>query len=213
MRLTNTTEFEVEEGLDQHFDVLRELGECHTALGNYDRARDCYGRAARLAPDRASPHVGLGVLGIQAGRVAEAEDAFHRAIALDPDCAEAYGGLAVIFQQRQDYAAALDMYLKSLQRDSDNLVALLGLFQTSCQMGSFGQVIRYLRLYLDRHPGDTSVLFCLATLYARDGRIEEAQEALLTILALEPSNADAAKLLKDIERSGRRAVPSARSVQ
>jgi tetratricopeptide (TPR) repeat protein len=213
MRLTTTGEFDVEEGLDQHLDVLRELGECHTALGNYDRARECFARASDLAPERAAPYVGLGVMGIQSGRLVEAESAFRRAIALDPDAAEAYGGLAVIFQRREDYQAALDMYLRCLERDTDNLVALLGLFQTSCQMGSFGQVIRYLRLYLDRHPGDTSVLYCLATLYARDGRLGEAHEALLTILALEPANADAAKLLKEIERSGRTAAPPARSAR
>ena len=125
MRLTNTGEFDVEDGLDQHFDVLRELGECHTALGNWDRARECYRRAADLSPDRAAPHVGLGILGIQSDRLEEAEAAFRRAVALDPGGAEAYGGLAVVFQRREDYQAALDMYLRCLERDADNLVALL----------------------------------------------------------------------------------------
>ena len=203
MRLTRMDQFEVEEGLDQHYEVLKELGECHTALGNYDRARECYAQASRLAPDRAAPYVGLGVIGLQTGRVPEAERSFRQAVTLDPRCAEAFSGLAMIFQRERDYPAAFEMYLKCLEHDGDNLVALLGLFQTSCQMGSFAKVIHYLNVYLERHPADTSVLFCLATLYARDGRLDEAQEALLTILTLEPHNADAAKLLKEVQRQER----------
>jgi Flp pilus assembly protein TadD len=203
VRLTRAEDFEVEEGLDQHYEVLKELGDCHTALGNHPRAAECYQEAARLAPDRPGPHVGLGVIGLQTGRLADAERAFRRAVQVDPRSSEAVGGLAMTFQQMKEYPAALEMYLKCLELDGDNLVALLGLFQTSCQMGSFSKVIYYLNVYLERHPGDTSVLFCLATLYARDGRFDEAQEALLTILALEPGNAEAARLLKDVQRQGR----------
>lgn len=113
---------------------------------------------------------------------------------------EAYGGLAIVHQQRGQYAAAFDWYLACLGKDPDNLVALLGLFQTSIQMGSFAKVIQYLRVYLDRHPDDTSVLFCLATLYARDGRLDDAARMLERILALQPENAEAEKLLRDVHR-------------
>jgi cytochrome c-type biogenesis protein CcmH/NrfG len=65
-------------------------------------------------------------------------------------------------------------------------------------MGSFARIIHYLELYLDRHPGDTSVLFCLATLYAREGRLAEARQSLLALLALEPDKNEAANLLEEV---------------
>jgi len=195
-----TENFVVEEGIDQHYEVLKELGDCHASLGNHDRARHCYEEAAVLAPEKSGPAVGLGVVAIQTGRLDVAEQAFRGAIEIEPDCAEAHGGLAMVYQHRQDYARAFDTYLACLDKDADNLVALLGLFQTSCQMGSFAKVIHYLTVYLDRHPGDVSVLFCLATLYARDGRYREATETLQTILALEPNNAEAAGLLDNVRR-------------
>ena len=199
MQLT-AENFVVEEGIDQHYEVLKELGDCHASLGNHDRARHCYEEAALLAPDKSGPAVGLGVIGLQTGCTELAEQAFRRAIAIEPGCAEGYGGLAMVYQHRQDYAGAFDLYLACLDKDADNLVALLGLFQTSCQMGSFAKVIQYLNVYLDRHPGDVSVLFCLATLYARDGRYGEATDALETILVLEPENVEAAALLDDVRR-------------
>lgn len=195
-----TENFVVEEGVDQHYEVLKELGDCHASLGNYDRARQCYEEAALLAPKKPGPIIGLGVVGIQTGGLDQAERAFHQALEIDPECGEAYGGLAMIYQRRRDYSRAFDMYLACLNKDVDNLVALFGLFQTSCQMGSFAKVIHYLEVYLGLHPDDTSVLFCLATLYARDGRLCDAAQALETVLALESDNADAAGLLNDIHR-------------
>ena len=200
----------VEEGLDQHYEVLKELGDCHASLGNYDRARQCYEEAAVLAPERAGPAVGLGVVELQCGNLEAADRAFRRALDTEPDAAEPYAGLAMVHQHRRRYPEAFDLYMACLDKDPDNLVALLGLFQTSCQMGSFAKVTWYLEMYLDRHPGDTSVLYCLATLQARDGRLHEADEALETIRALEPENAEAANLLAEVRHrlAAREAVRS-----
>jgi len=197
----------VSRGRTQHFDVLMELGECRAALGDLDRAAECYRQAGCLEPARAAPYVGLGVVALQSGRLAEAQRAFEAAASREPACAEAYGGLAMVRQRQEDYAGAFEMHLKCLELDTDNLVALLGLFQTSCQMGTFAKVIRYLELYLQRHPGDTSVLFCLATLYAREDRLEAARECLLSVLALEPAKAEAGQLLEQVEQEIARTRP------
>lgn len=191
--------FEVEEGLDQHYQVLKELGDCYTALGDFDQGRACYRESAALAPDEAGPYVGLGVIAIQNDQIDDAERAFSIARRLNAKCSEAYGGLAMVYQQKHKYPQAFEMYLKCLELDTDNLVALLGLFQTSCQMGTFSKIIHYLEVYLDRHPGDTSVLFCLATLYAREGQLEQARACLMTVLALEPTKAEAVNLLADVQ--------------
>jgi tetratricopeptide (TPR) repeat protein len=197
--MTLTSEgFLVEEGLDQRYEVLKELGDCHASLGNHDRARHCYAEASLLAPDKAGPHVGRGVVAIQAGALSEAEEAFNEALRVDPDCSEAYCGLAMLQQQRKEFVRAFELYLKCLEKNSDNLVALLGLFQTSCQMGTFANVIHYLEVYLERHMGDVSVLFCLATLYARDNRLAEACKALDAILTLDPGHAEASLLRKEV---------------
>jgi len=92
------------------------------------------------------------------------------------------------------------MYLECLELENDNLTALLGLFQTSCQMGSFEKIIRYLQVYLDMHPGDTSVMFALAALYMKDGRLAESRKILRDVLALQPEHKDAADLLEEVER-------------
>ncbi len=185
----------------QHYEVLQELGDCYTTVGRYEQAQHYYEKAASLGPDEPGPYVGLGVVALQKNQLEDAEIAFRVACRLAPDCAKAYTGLAMVFQQRQDYQQAFELYMKSLELDSDNITALLGLFQTSCKMGSFAKVIHYLQVYLDTHPADTSVMFSLAALYVKDGQLEQSKRILLDVLALDPANQDAANLLEEVEHT------------
>jgi tetratricopeptide (TPR) repeat protein len=187
--------------LTQHYEVLRELGDCYTSVGDYRQAHRCYEKAAALGPDEPGPYVGLGVAALQTERLDDAEIAFRVACRLDPNCAKAYAGLAMVAQQRGEYPQSFDLYMKSLELDTDNITALLGLFQVSCEMGSFARVIYYLEVYLQMHPGDTSVMFALSALYLKDGRNEQAKDMLLDLLALEPTNQDAANLLEEVEHT------------
>lgn len=197
------TENNVDEQHDstQHYEVLQELGDCYTSVGNYTQAQQYYEKAAVLSPDEAGPYVGLGVVALQKNLLDDAEIAFRVACRLDANCAKAYAGFAMIAQERADYKQAFEMYLKSLELDTDNLIALLGLFQASCQMGSFAQVTHYLEMYLNMHPGDISVMFPLAALYMKDGRFEESKKTLLDLLSLDENHKDAANLLEEAEHS------------
>ena len=184
----------------QHYDVLMELADCLTSVGKYDEAHQHYEKAAALSPDAAGPYVGLGVVALQKNSPDDAEIAFRVACRLDPNCARAYAGLAMVAQQRTHYVEAFKMYLKCLEIENDNLTALLGLFQTSCQMGSFEKIIHYLQAYLDMHPGDTSVMFALAALYMKDGRFDESRKILRDVLTLQPEHKEAINLLEEVER-------------
>lgn len=185
----------------QHYEVLQELGDCYTSVGNYAQAQQCYEKAASLGPDEPGPYIGLGVVALQKNLLDDAEVAFKVACRLNANCAKAYAGLAMVSQQRAEYNRAFEMYLKCLELDRDNLTALLGLFQTSCRMGSFTKVIHYLEIYLNMHPGDTSVMFSLAALYMKDGRLEQSKQILLDVLALDPANKEAVNLLEEVEHN------------
>lgn len=201
MRLTDPDNFPPKPQQATNYQLLKELGDCYAAVDNYERALDCYRQAVELAPREPGPYIGLGVIALQSDELDQAQRAFAMACKLAPRCAEAYGGLAMVHQKRQEYPAAFDMYLQCLEIDSDNLVALLGLFQASCQMGNFSKVIHYLELFLATHPDDVAVLFCLATLYARDGRLTEARDSLIRVLVLDPGKKEAADLLAKVHHS------------
>jgi tetratricopeptide (TPR) repeat protein len=185
----------------QHYEALQEMGDCYASVGNYKLAQKYYEKAAALSPDAPEPYVGLGVVALQNNQLDDAEIAFKVACRLEADCAKAYAGLGLVAQQKTNYKQAFEMYLKSLELDTENLIALLGLFQVSCQMGSFAQVTHYLEVYLNMHPGDTSVMFPLAALYMKDGRFEKSKKVLLDVLTLDKNHKDAVNLLEEVEHS------------
>jgi len=188
-----------DQGWSQHYDVLQELGDCLAAVGQIEQAQECYERAAVLAPDEAGPYLGSGVIALQEERIEDADIAFRVALRLDGCNSRAMAGLAMVAQRGNRPQEAFDWYLKSLELDSDNLTALLGLFQMSCQMGSFSRVIDYLQTYLNLHPADTAVMFCLATLYQREKLYDRAGQLLRDILVLEPGHQDARNLLEETQ--------------
>ena len=189
------------------YEALQDEGDCHASAGRNRQARLCYRSACDLAPEKSGAYVSLGVLAVQDGKFDEARRAFDIARHLDPACPEAYGGLAMVFHESGELPAAFEMYLKCLELDTDNLLALLGLFQTSCQMGTFEQIIHYLEVYLRTHSDDTAVLFCLATLHAREGKLQRAGKTLRDVLEIEPDNIEAAKLLAQVTKNLARLRP------
>ena len=199
MDLTKVENFD--ESNCTHYEVLQQFGDCYTSVGDYTKAQLCYEKAASIGPDEPGPYVGLGVIALQKNLLEDAEIAFRVACRLEPNCAKAHAGLAIVYQQRQNYQQAFELYMKCLELENDNIAALLGLFQTSCQMGSFAKIIYYLQTYLEMHPSDAAVSFSLATLYMKDGRFEQSQKILLDILASDPSNYDAADLLEEVEHN------------
>ena len=186
-------------GSDRQYHEFKSMGDCYTGTGEYGKACDCYKRAASIRPGEAGPYVGLGMVAVRTDRPDVAGECFDVALQLQDDCAEAFAGLAMVHQHSGEKEQAFEMYLKCLEHDSENLVALLGLFQTSREMGSFSKIIHYLQVYLEKHPEDTSVLFCLASLYVKEGRLTPARDALEKVLAAEPSKREAAQLLDQVQ--------------
>ncbi len=189
------------DNLRQRYRQLKDLGDCYAAMADTAKARQCYQHAAELMPAVPDAHLALGQAALQDGDLDCARVAFEAARRHRPECSEAWMGLAQVCQRRRDHVAAFDLYLKCLDLNGDNLMALLGLFQASRQMGTFAKIISYLEIYLARHPKDSAVLFCLASLYAREGRLEAAKSAVLAVLRAEPSKFEALSLLNQIEQS------------
>jgi tetratricopeptide (TPR) repeat protein len=181
------------------YERLKDMGDCCTIAGDLGQAQQHYSEAVECEPRRAEAYVGLGAVAMAQGRPLDAQRYFRRALELDARCPEAYAGLALIHQDDGDFRGAFDMYLRCLEYNSDHLLALLGLFQVSCQMGTFSMIVRYLKLYLQRQGDDVAVLFCLATLHARGGALKAAREVAMRVLALEPTHTEAMALLERIQ--------------
>lgn len=179
----------------QHYQVLKNLGDCHAALGHYDQAAGCYAQAAGLEPTFTGHQVGQGALALLQGNPLEAIPFFESARAADGRCFEAWWGLAMAHQAKGLHADAKKLYSQCLKIEPDNGAALLGLYYSCRQCGDFSGLEPPLAAYLDKHPGDSDALLCRADLQRRWGKLQDAQGTLATVLALDPQNAVAQRML------------------
>jgi Flp pilus assembly protein TadD len=181
-----------------HYDVLKTLGDCCAELSQYDRARECYGQAAELGPDFPGHQVGLGVVALLEGNAEEASRVFENVIQAQPNCPEAHWGLALAHWHRQSYPQAAQEALTCLRLQPSNRQAILGLFQICRRLGDLLPAAEFVELHLQKHPGDTGLLVCLAEVQSAGGQLAPARQTLLTVLALEPGNAQARQRLVEL---------------
>ncbi len=102
---------------EQYKDALRR-GHIAIARGDLEAARDAYAAAIALAPDRASPHVGLAVVLLRQGAPADALSSFDAALSRSSRDAEALRGRAAALQalgRRTDAAETLDVLSEALE--------------------------------------------------------------------------------------------------
>ena len=185
---------------DPPYDLILELGACYLAIGKYDLARECFDKAANMMPSDPEPYVGLGEVSLRKELFQDAKLPFETALRFDEGCAEAYCGLGKAYQQLGNITKAFEMYQRCYKQNKDGARYLLGLFQVSCQLGKFSCVTEYMEDYLVRHPDDTSIMYCLITLYLRSELFCKARDMLTDYLVLEPSNENATTIFRELEQ-------------
>jgi tetratricopeptide (TPR) repeat protein len=157
------------------------------AEGSYDEAARFYRQVIDMAPGNGKALVGLGVVRLMEGRLAEAADAFSAALEAHPDDAGALCGLGMARDGEGDHDGAFALYRRSLDADPENLTALHELLKAGYRFDRLAEAEPYLQGYLMYHPADGHILFSLAGLQYRTGRIDEAYDNLERLLILEPA--------------------------
>ena len=97
------------------------------------------------------------------------------------------------------YDQAIEIYSEFLDSNAENLTALLGLFNLSRSAGHTAEIKHYLKQYLKRHPGDITIMHCLASVFIMENRLDAAREVLLDILVVDSRNVSAAEILEEID--------------
>lgn len=181
------------------YDVLIETADYHAYMGNYNLARTYYYKAILLEPYRAEPYLGLGTVALENKSFTQAERAFEAACQLDSKHSKAYCGLGIVYQRMGELEKSFEMYSLCLEIDKDNIDAILGLFQVGRKINRYTQIRTKLQMYLQIHPNDVTIMFCLANVCVKEHLYKQANNVLLDILLTDNNNIDAINLLEEIQ--------------
>jgi Flp pilus assembly protein TadD len=161
---------------------------------------------AKLSPDKARPHVNLGILLLARGEVAAGRAHLERAVELDPDDARAAYNLGVFHERAGDHAQALIWYRRAAAeepraryRRSLALTANeLGIARFRAGEGAEAEAL--LREAIAAAPDFASPHFNLAVVLMDAGRADEARAELERTLALDPAHDKARAKLASLGR-------------
>lgn len=126
-------------------------------------------------------------------------NAFSKAIALDPDYTNAYNNRGeILLYHYNDLINSKQDFSRSLVLDPDHVIALHNMGNIAVLEEDWPNAQAFASRALGVNSRFAPAYGTLATVFIRQGLIDEARSALSTIIKLEPNNEDARKILDSL---------------
>ena len=140
-------------------------------------------------PPRVNPQLEHAYAALSAGRMDEAQAGYEQVLRSDAKNIDALLGLATIASQRGLQERAHAFYTLALESDPTNPTARAGVAGAQGLANAEATESR-LKTALSEQPESSPLLFALGSLYARQARWSEAQQAYFQAYAADPENPD-----------------------
>lgn len=176
--------------------ALREVGETELAkqqLDLYQKQLQANQRHALAASKTAQ-----GDKELSTGDPQKAVADYREAIEANPDDAQIVYKLALALDRTGDTTAERTALEQAIKLDPGFALAQNQLGYLASRSGDSATAEEHFRLAVHAAPGYTQAWISLAATLAMESRLVEAQEALASALKLEPDNAEALQLRKDL---------------
>lgn len=161
------------------------------AAGDVPAASECCQRALRIKPDLVEGHFLVGLVALQAKDRDNAFKAFASVTKLQPDHGAAWAHLAKLFMNDGQISRADVALAEAVKYETENPVVqdLIGAVYTS--MGEYGLAGECFARAMNGQPDHPPFMLNLANNHIYNGRIEDAEELLQQILAIQPDTPQA----------------------
>ena len=180
---------------EQRVETLLERGrEAHVA-GRYQQAVIEYRHALQGDPNRAETHHALALSLLELGRGGDAMWELRESIRLDPENNDARLRIAWLALAAQDHDEALSQATAILEIAPDDLEAQLIVVAAHLAQDDLEQASSQVEAVLERWPEEKRAYYNLAHVRNRQGRLAEAEQALLRYRELDDGSLAATREL------------------
>ncbi len=182
------------------FKVYCELGDNYLKLGKVKDAKINFEKALNENSNDEIPYIGLAKIELINGNAKKAEELIEKAKNINPENNKIYEVLAEIKFLQNELDESYNLALKALQNDNESYDALLTLQKISYKLNKFDELEKFLKIFYNKLPSDSNILYALAgCLYFQD-KLEEAKNYLEKLLTINKENAKAKELYGIIEK-------------
>lgn len=186
-------------------DLLNNLANSLSCIGNLTEAQHDYTEAIRLDPAYADPHNGLGNLLVRIGEGAKAEKEYAEAIRLNPNKAEPYNGLGNALAFRGDLVDAAAEYRVALKIEPDYPEAHNGVANALLHQNQLAEALAQATEAVRLRPDYADAHCTLGLVLAQLGHLPDAVAQFETAHQLEPDNAQITQVLEQLRAAQVRA--------
>lgn len=163
------------------------MADIYRVRGDYTRAEQRYGQAARLQPANFDAQYYHGLMLHLLDRLTDAVQAYLRAIALRPNDYKANLNLATAYYQLDENAQALPYARRAVELNPQDGPARVNLGAVYGSLGRHNEAVREYQQAAELMPLNAQLLTNLADSLAKLDRFEEMSNALERAVKMEPS--------------------------
>jgi tetratricopeptide (TPR) repeat protein len=142
---------------------------------------------------------GKGALVADAQRWGEAKALFEEAMQAEPGYDVALAGLGLCAMVGNQEETAFDLFMQAAKKNPENHRAIFGVLQLGYPLQRFREIEDLLNAYLELHPASIDMLYSLAGVLFKQGKVSQARMEVEKILLFEPQNERALELQKIIQ--------------
>lgn len=167
--------------------------------GNLAGAAEIYETILGENPACVRALCGKGAITADAQRWPEAKALFEEALRAEPGYDVALAGLGLCAMVGNKEEDAFNLFVQAAKKNPENHRAIFGVLQLGFPLQRFSQMEELLNAYLDLHPASIDMLYSLAGVLFKQGKMSQARLEVEKILLFEPENERALELQKIIQ--------------
>ena len=161
------------------------LGEAHAQQQNYPEALAEFERALQLDPHTAEAHYHSGMVALKQGKLDVSADEFQQELSVNPGYIPAEYQLGYVRLEMHQADGAIPLLQDVVSRQPNHSDAHYELGKALLEQGKVKDAIQDLETSVHLHPTDYAY-YQLSVAYRREGRANEANEAMLMYQKLRP---------------------------
>lgn len=155
---------------------------------DFGRAEELFHKAEAMDPSSVRAIKGRAAVLLAQSKISEAQPLFDRALELAPKDAKVLAGRAMCESMSGRPELAVPYLERALAEAPDNLVALYQTIECAYRLSRFQEAERALVRYLELHPGDSEMRFCLAGCLYKKGDLATSLSHTMQVLSAKPDH-------------------------
>ncbi len=161
------------------------LGQAYAQEQNYPEALAEFARALQLDSHTAEAHYGSGMVALRQGKLDTSADQFQQELSVNPGYIPAEYQLGFVRLEMHQAEAAIPLLQDVVSRQPDHFDAHFELGKALMEQGKVKDAIQDLETSIHLHPTDYAY-YQLSVAYRREGRVNDADQAMLMYQKLRP---------------------------